>query len=515
MSASATRLLVLGWYAVLAVVWAMTNPPFAAPDEAAHYLRAVGVSDGSLVGRPAHLSGPGLDVKLVIPQEPSPLQLAWVNQATRAVAVPAGLSPEGFNCEVREPRASAACTRDAPTNHAVVREITSVGTYQPFPYLLPAALLRVDAHAAGSLRLARLATVAMWLALLAVAVYALWDDALGPASLSGLLVAVTPMVVFVGSSLNGSSLEVMGSIAFFAALLAVTRDRGERRPPTRLLVAAGVSGLVLALSRSTGPLWVVLGLLLAALASDRERLRGQLGRSRWAALAAVACVVVGLVLNRYWEALYGPHATVSLLPGGAALRAGVSSLIHTQAGLIGNFGYLNLPLPYVLTVAWWLLALALVLAGLRWGERRARRALIVAAALAIVIPIYLEAAVLRNTGYGLQPRHYLPFVVLLPILAFEAVRRSGWARAQGGRVFGLFAVLVAATAGMQVWAWWINARRYAVGSGGPFWFVDRAQWSPPLGWAPWIAVLVCAAVVLSAGLAARRRPVAAVEGARA
>jgi hypothetical protein len=68
---------------------------------------------------------------------------------------------------------------------------------------------------------------------------------------------------------------------------------------------------------------------------------------------------------------------------------------------------------------------------------------------------------------------------------------------------------------MQVWAWWINARRYAVGSGGPFWFVDRAQWSPPLGWAPWIAVLVCAAVVLSAGLAARRRPVAAVEGARA
>jgi hypothetical protein len=510
MSASATRLLVLGWYAVLAVVWAMANPPFAAPDEAAHYLRAVGIGDGSLLGARAHLSGPGLEVKLVTPREPTPRQLAWVNQAARAVTVPAGLAPEGFDCEVREPRASAACTRHASSNRAPVREITSVGTYQPFPYLLPAALLRADAHAAGSLRLARLATVAMWLALLAIAIYALWDDALGPASLSGLLVALTPMVVFVGSSLNGSSLEVMGSIAFFAALLSLVRDRRERRAPTRLLLAAGASGLVLGLSRSTGPLWVLLGLALAALASDPRRLRVLLSRSRRAALAAGACVVLGLVLNRYWEALYGPHASVSLLPGGAALHAGVSSLVHSQAGLIGNFGYLNLPLPDALTVAWWLLALALALVGLRSGERRARRALIAAVALAILVPVYLEAAVLRNTGYGLQPRHFLPFAALLPILAFEAVRRRGWARAQARR---LFVVLVAATAAMQVWAWWINARRYAVGEHGPLWFLDRAQWSPPLGWAPWLVALVCAGVALTALTAVRERRPAALAAA--
>ncbi len=512
MSASATRLLVLGWYAVLVVVWAMTNPPFAAPDEAAHYLRAVGISDGSLLGRRAHLSGPGLDVKLVIPREPSPLQLVWVNQAARAVAVPPGLSPEGFNCEVREPRASAACTRHASSNRSTVQEITSVGTYQPFPYLLPAAVLRIDAHAAGSLRLTRLATIAMWLALLAVAIYALWDDALGGASLSGLLVAVTPMVVFVGSSLNGSSLEVMGSIAFFSALLSVARHRGERPGATRPLLAAGASGLVLGLSRSTGPLWVVLGLLLAALASDSRHLRRQLASSRPAALVAGGCILLGLVLNRYWEALYGPHAPVSVLPGGAALRAGVSSLIHTQAGLIGNFGYLNLLLPYPLTVVWWLLALALVIAGLRRGERCARRTLILAAILTVLIPVYLEAAVLRNTGWGLQPRHYLPFVALLPILAFEAIRRGGWAPAHARR---LFVVLVAATAGMQVWAWWINARRYAVGSGGPFWFVGRARWSPPLGWVPWIVVLVCAGVALTALTAVRARrpaPLAAASG---
>src|SRR5271167_4033623 len=202
MSRHPTRLLVLGCYAALAVVWAMTNPPFAAPDEAAHYLRAVGVSDGSLLGTPARLNGPGSDEKPLHFEEPEPTeqQLAWVDQATRSVAVPPGLSPEGFACELYQPSVSAACTLAAPENHATVREITPVGTYQPFPYLAPATLLRLDHHPGGSLRLARLATVAMWLALLAVAIYALWDETLGAASLTGLLVAMTPMVVFVGSN---------------------------------------------------------------------------------------------------------------------------------------------------------------------------------------------------------------------------------------------------------------------------------------------------------------------------
>ena len=37
-------------YSVLAISWAVTNPPFAAPDEPAHYLRALAVGDLSLAG---------------------------------------------------------------------------------------------------------------------------------------------------------------------------------------------------------------------------------------------------------------------------------------------------------------------------------------------------------------------------------------------------------------------------------------------------------------------------------
>lgn len=48
----ALRALILGWV-LLACAWVFGNPPFAAPDEADHFVRAVGIAEGHLVGVPA------------------------------------------------------------------------------------------------------------------------------------------------------------------------------------------------------------------------------------------------------------------------------------------------------------------------------------------------------------------------------------------------------------------------------------------------------------------------------
>ncbi len=186
---SAGALGVLACFGMLALVWAMSNAPFTAPDEAAHYLRAIGVSDGYLVGRRAELAPPGLATILVLPREPTPIQLKWVNQATREVWCPPDLSTVGYDCDVVRSLVSSGCLRSVHPNRRPTDEITSVGTYQPLPYLLPAALMRAGGHAPGALRLARLATAAMWLALLAIAIFALWDSGLGVFSLGGLLLA--------------------------------------------------------------------------------------------------------------------------------------------------------------------------------------------------------------------------------------------------------------------------------------------------------------------------------------
>lgn len=485
---------ILAAYAALAGAWAMTNPPFAAPDEANHYLRAVGIRDGSLVGRRTRDTNPTLDTK----------QLAWTNQATRSVVVPPGLAPGGFACELSSETKSAACTLAATPNRGAIRANTEVGTYQPLPYLLPAAVLGADHHAGGSLRVARLAMVALWLSALAAAIWALWDEELGVASLTGLVVAITPMVIFIGASVNGSSLEIISSIAFFASLLRLVRP-DPTRLPTRAWMFAGTSGVVLALSRSPGPIWVVLDMIVVLFLTGCRPARSAFRTGGRSAFLAAAAVLAGIGLNRLWEAAYGPHVQITWLPKLESLQAGRREVMRSLQEIVGRFGYLNVPLPTAIVIAWTLLALTLVWFGLQAADRRSRIVLAVAVVITFLGPIYLFASVIRNTGFGLQGRDYLPIVSVLPILAFELIRR----RPPPARTLAsLFAIITSAAATMQLVAWWINSRRYAVGSNGPWWFLSHAQWSPPVGWGLWIAVVLAGALTLAAsGFGAMRSAV--------
>jgi hypothetical protein len=51
---------------------------------------------------------------------------------------------------------------------------------------------------------------------------------------------------------------------------------------------------------------------------------------------------------------------------------------------------------------------------------------------------------------------------------------------------------------VQLVAWWTNARRFTVGIGGPRWFLPAAEWSPPLGWWPWLLLAIAGACFLMA-----------------
>ena len=51
---------------------------------------------------------------------------------------------------------------------------------------------------------------------------------------------------------------------------------------------------------------------------------------------------------------------------------------------------------------------------------------------------------------------------------------------------------------VQLVAWWTNARRFAVGMRGPRWFLPSAEWSPPLGWWPWLVLAIVGVCLLIA-----------------
>ena len=112
----------------------------------------------------------------------------------------------------------------------------------------------------------------------------------------------------------------------------------------------------------------------------------------------------------------------------------------------------------------------------------------------VLIPVALFAAVFRPTGYGVQGRYVLPFAIAVPLLAGEIVFRHR-DRLEPLNTRRLLGWLAAIAAVVQAIAWFSNARRYAIGVDGSWWFLGRAEWSPPLGWWPW-AVLACIGSIL-------------------
>jgi len=103
------------------------------------------------------------------------------------------------------------------------------------------------------------------------------------------MTAVTPLVLYLVSSVNPSGFEISAGIGLWTSGAAMIAT-----PSPRIVWRAAVAASLLALSRHLGPLWVVLIVALLALYAGRTNLRMLARRSsiRWAALAVSLSVLV-------------------------------------------------------------------------------------------------------------------------------------------------------------------------------------------------------------------------------
>lgn len=459
-----------------------------------HYLRVQSVEQGVFVGPKAD------PATFAFPVEE---QREWAAQAATEVEIPARLVPPDAGCYVFVRDTSAACLDDfePPVDPDPTVAVTLVGTYQPLPYLLPAVGAKVVDSPVEVVRLGRLVSAVLALCLLALAVAAAWDPRAPGLSLLGPALAVTPMVLFCGAILNGSSLEIAAGIAFFACLLRLARDA----PPTWVWAGAGVSGAAFALSRSAAPLWIALGVLVVVAVHGPRATWHTLRAGARAAIAAVAAIATAIAANVIWERTYGPDVTVDLKPGARrAFETGLDSLPRWLEELVGRFGYLEFGLPLPVYIFWGVATLAAIAGGLRWAPARGKVVLAVCALALAVLPLAQYILVQRHTGFGLQGRHVLPILVIVPLLAGELLRRAH-DRFAAARVRDLVALTFAGIALAQFTALYWNGRRSAVGLDGPLVFFDGAQWSPPLGWGIWLALAAAgSACLVAAGLQAAK-----------
>jgi hypothetical protein len=459
-------------YLALVGAWMMASRPFAAPDETAHYLRALTIADG-------HLAGPRAPNTLLLAQGAiSTTGRAWEQGNSRAVSVPAAMSPPRAQCLSGRFDRVGSCT-----------ESTYTGTYPPLPYLVPALALKTTGNVKTASWLARLGSAAPAAALIVFGLVMLWDGTAW--SVLGAAVALTPMVLFVSSVLNPSGLEITACFAFLACLLRLTRSEP---PSIASWIALAVTGVVAILAWQLGPAFVLVDMLLYLTLSSPTRLRRHV-RPLLITLGVLVLAGVGYVV--YALRVPSSHTTIALGHINH-LHAGVDQLPAVLIQAIGTFGGLTVPLPTPIRVVWWTLVSLLVIAALGAGTGRQRLCLLATCAVGLAFPVLFYTFVQSHTGFGMQGRYVLPVLMMAPLLAGEILRTGAPAPSRlPVAVLGLIAVL-------QFAAWWSNARASA-GKPDAAWFATHAHWAPPAGWAPWLVLALVGLVCLLAGSVAAGR----------
>jgi hypothetical protein len=493
--------LIFASYALLVAAWVVGNPPPGAADEWSHYLRAVSLGHGQLLGihsgREGAMAIVGSTRPPFLDEKTYQDQLAILAQNTRKVRIPAGLTPGWFRCaQQTDPLVPARCVMNALPLDQPAEWFNQTATYQPFPYLVPAAISSLDASPDNLDRLMRAGKAFVSLAFVAATVFLLWNAQSRLVSLVGVIVAITPMMVFLSATLNPSGLEIASALAFAAALLRLTRD-GAGGTQRWHWVAFAASGAALSLSRTQGPVWVVLLLVIVVTSRPPSaflRLFVEEKRQIW---RAAIVVLIGIVLNRFWEYAYGPRLAFDPWPLVSSVSEGFRQLPEVLREQVGVFNYLEVSMPRLAYGLWGVLVVALTTTALLVGSSWQRLHLLASIGAALAVPVLLVATTMRHTGFGLQGRYVLSFSLVVPLLAGEIlVRRHDRLRALDAE--HLFFPFALGAGFVQLVAWWTNARRFAVGMRGPWWFLPAAEWSPPMGWWPWLVLAVAGACLLIA-----------------
>lgn len=461
---------------LLGVAWSMSSQPFQAPDEASHYLRAMGIADGELLGPRAK------DPEVGIPAD----EYAFANHDTRAVEVPAAMSPSNESCA------------DGKSDLRGCIEVTPTGDYYPVGYVLPAIGLKLANNANEALWFARILSLLPCLALIIAGLFALWDT--NGWSIAGALAALTPMVLFVCSILNPSGLEIAANFAFLAAGFRITR--GETRAPRFVWILLALAGVLMIDSFQSGPVSAVVDLAVAAGLIGVSARRELLAANRRPITLVGGLLVAALVAWAVYSKVSGvAHSQFDVNPFWSSLRQGLTALRFALQDAVGTFGSLTVQLPMTARWLWWSGIALLVLGALVLGARRQRIVVVATIVLVLLYPVLFFAWVYRLSGYGLQGRQVLPLLMLIPLVSGEVVHRQLRSRTVGSVARAAVPAGLIGIAVFQAYAWWYNARDSA-GAPGTDRFYAYAHWSPPLGWLVWIAVAGLGTIALIAGAAA-------------
>jgi Predicted membrane protein (DUF2142) len=448
----------------LATAWSLVTPPGGGPDEPAHAIKAAAVAGGELTGDPYPPVGGGALV----------------------VEAPASLDALDPTCFAFQAGISASCRPSYEGPDGDEEIVTTAGVSPPAYYAIVGGPLHLVPSLDG-LYLARLIGGIVAAALVATAVQ------LAAAARSRFLVVAvavswTPMAASLTGVVNPSSLELSAGVLVWVSGLLLVRP--HPLPPwleRRLIWHFAAASALFVLSRQLSPLLLACIVGAVALAAPLARLRELVAdRRTW-----VAAGVVGVAsLFAAWWLVANPvkeDATVAAtaVSGRHALSTSFGYFGTLYEQMIGIFGWLDARPPAGVVLSWTVAIGVLVVLGAAVGSRRLVLALVAMMAVSVVLPGLLAASQMDEHGVIFQGRYILPLGAGVVLLAGRAVDETG--RDLVDRLSRVVVLVLALTVVAHLVAIWFAARRFAVGVGGPVFFV-REGWTPGISLAVPLAV---------------------------
>ena len=372
-------LLTFGWI-FLAVglcigAWSLATPLGAAPDEPEHLVQAAAIVRGQFDGPqvPVHY-GPLSLGKIGTVRVP-----AWVTDLTD----PTGVSLDSPIC-----RTASSCQIGTPLGLSSTRTITSATQFSNYPplYYLIVGGPTLLATGTGALYGVRLLGVLLDSLLIALGIYLLVRYH-GRPVLIGALIALTPSVLFFGSVVNSSGMEIAAGFATWCAGLCIVAAEKVSRT---LIVWTSSAFAVLILCRPTSWVTALVILLVLGVLAGWKRCRQLVGRLRplWTTLILALAVAGSFLLIVGTPTLLGIKEHPSL-----SLAGGIRLTLRLMGGqlrqTIGVFGWLDVPAPTWVIALWVVAIVALVLYALAVSQRARPRAA-VARVGRLCVPISLR-----------------------------------------------------------------------------------------------------------------------------
>ncbi len=444
MSAPAARLY-LSLALVAGPLVVVATPPFQVPDEPAHWLRVVQVSEGTWMGERRSGEAGG--------------------ELPRSIA-----ESYGTFMRLREDRKARTSRdellrwmRDKPFAEAPHQFTAFPNTvlYSPVPYLPGAAAVAVartfHAAAGAAFYAARFATLFAATALIAVAL------AIAPSAIAWPLavLALLPMSEALLGSVSGDAMTIALAVANVALAASLAQEGTSFSSARVLALAVTAAGLAL-----TKPVYAPFGCATALIAASSQRRASTLAGSFL--FAGVLPLAAGFAWTTAAGRLYVPllpglsaqaQASWALAHPGSTLLAVGGALLSPRHGneLIGVLGWLEAPVPIAVRVVELIALIGVPLvAGAERPLRLAAWARVVALAAVVGMALLIGIAMLLTWNVpgakaiaGVQGRYYLPLyalaVMALPPLPLRV--RSGLTvastavagvTAAGGTLFTLY-----------------------------------------------------------------------------